>query len=49
MLNDPSLEIASLTKEIMHKCKGWTWDEAARLALFIYKRENPGFNDEVLA
>jgi hypothetical protein len=49
MLNDPAVEIASLTREIMHKCKGYTWNEATRLALFVYRREHPGFDDEVLA
>lgn len=48
MLNDPAVEIASLTREIMHKCKGFTWEQATHLALFIYKTEHPGFNEELL-
>jgi len=49
MLNDPAVEIASLTREIMHRCKGFTWEQATLLALFIYKKENPGFDDNILA
>lgn len=47
MRNDPSTEIVSLAREIQRKtCLNWS--ESLKLAIWVYTREHPGFNEEAL-